>query len=176
VAGLRVGRLDLLRRSLTVCETAAQVGGFADVKTPASRRTLLVPPFLVDVLEHLATCGLTQADSESLVFVGVRGGRLHASNWNRRDWGPATRKAGIPGFHFHWLRHTSVALMVEVGTHPRVIQERLGHSSWATTMDTYGHILAATDDGVTDRLDSMFRTPNGTQLARPTMLTPRSGV
>jgi integrase len=66
------------------------------------------------------------------------------------------KKAGVKNFHFHALRHTSVALMVEVGTHPRVIQERLGHSSWATTMDVYGHILAVTDDGVTERLDAMF--------------------
>ena len=44
---------------------------------------------------------------------------------------------------------------------PRIIQERLGHSSWATTMDTYGHILEATDDGVTGKLDGMFRPSKG---------------
>lgn len=65
--------------------------------------------------------------------------------------------------------------MVELGTHPRVIQERLGHSSWATTMDTYGHILSATDDGVTDRLDAMFRSISGTPMARPAVKRRTSG-
>lgn len=173
IAGLRVGRLDLLSRTLTVAETAAQVGGFSDVKTPASRRTLPIPPFLVEILaEHLAERGLTRADADELVFVSSTGGRLQASNWHKRSWQPALKKAGLEGFHFHWLRHSSVALMVELGTHPKVIQERLGHASWATTMDTYGHILSTTDDGVTDRLDAMFRTASGSRKGS----TPEQGA
>jgi integrase len=46
IAGLRVGRIDFLRRSITVTETCAEVDGrveFADVKTSASRRTLEMP-------------------------------------------------------------------------------------------------------------------------------------
>jgi integrase len=157
VAGLRVGRLDLLGRTISIVETAAQVGGFTPPKTASSRRTLTLPSFLLEMLaEHLARRGLTRADPESLVFVAPRGGRLHASTWSRRYWIPATKMAGMPGFHFHWLRHTSVALMVEANAHPRVIQHRLGHSSWSTTMDTYGHFFATADDGVTDRLDDMF--------------------
>ena len=111
--------------------------------------------------EHLAARGLTAADKDALVFVAQRGNRLRIENWRKRVWLPATEKAGLAGYHFHWLRHTSVALMVELDTHPRVIQERLGHSSWATTMDTYGHILEATDDGVTGKLDGMFRPSKG---------------
>ena len=158
IAGLRVARLDLLKRTLLVAETAAFTGEMADVKTPSSRRTIPIPAFLAEMLaEHLAGRGLTAADKDVLVFTAQRGNRLRIENWRKRAWLPATEKAGLAGFHFHWLRHTSVALMVELDTHPRVIQERLGHSSWATTMDTYGHILAATDDGVTGKLDRMFR-------------------
>lgn len=158
IAGLRVGRVDLLKRTLLVAETAAFTGEMADVKTASSRRTIPIPAFLAEMLaEHLACRGLTAADKDVLVFTAQRGNRLRIENWRKRTWLPATEKAGLAGLHFHWLRHTSVALMVELGTHPRVIQERLGHSSWATTMDTYGHILAATDDGVTGKLDRMFR-------------------
>ena len=63
VAGLRVGRLDLLRRKVTVTETLAEVRGhlqFADVKTKAARRTLDVPDFLAVMLaEHLTARGST---------------------------------------------------------------------------------------------------------------------
>ena len=43
-------------------------------------------------------------------------------------WLSATDEAGLASLHFHWRRQTSVALIVELGTHRRVIQERLGHS------------------------------------------------
>jgi hypothetical protein len=61
IAGLRVGRVDFLRSNLAVVETRAEVEGrlmFADVKSPASRRTLALPPFLVELLAaHLAARG-----------------------------------------------------------------------------------------------------------------------
>ncbi len=70
IAGLRVGRLDLLARTLTVAETVAATGGFADVRTSSSRRTLPISPFLVEMLaEHLARRGLTRSDADQLVFV-----------------------------------------------------------------------------------------------------------
>src|SRR5579885_3372628 len=60
IAGLRVGRLNFLSRqpSLTVVETHTEIGGFQDVKTPAGRRVILLPPFLVTMLAaHLARRG-----------------------------------------------------------------------------------------------------------------------
>ena len=156
VAGLRVGRVDLLRRTVTVAETAAQVGGFADVKSASGRRTIAMPPFLADmVAAHLAARGLTARDSKELLFVAVEGGRLHAANWHKRDWKKAVAASGL-AVKFHGLRHTSVGLMVATGTHPKVIQQRLGHSSWTTTMDVYGHVLASVDDGVTDKLEELY--------------------
>ena len=167
IAGLRVKRLNLLRRTLLVAETVAQVGGFADVKTEASRRTLSLPPFLAEMLaKHLALRGLGGADGEELVFVGPRGGPLVYTNWHKRYWAPAVVAARVEGFRFHGLRHTSVALMVDVGVHPKAIQERLGHSSFATTMDVYGHLLASTDDHVTDQLQAIFGSADGTSMAR----------
>ena len=57
VVGLRVARLNFFRESLEVAETIAEVRGKhvrAEVKSPASRRTLAVPPFLIAMLsEHL---------------------------------------------------------------------------------------------------------------------------
>ena len=32
-------------------------------------------------------------------------------------------------------------MALKVGVHPKVVQERLGHSSIAITMDTYSHVL-----------------------------------
>lgn len=50
----------------------------------------------------------------------------------------ATR-AGHPGVTLHGLRHGHAAGLIKTGAHPRVVQDRLGHSSAAFTMQVYGH-------------------------------------
>ena len=47
---------------------------------------------------------------------------------------------GITGVRQHDFRRTFIALHVEAGTHPKLVQERVGHSSIALTMDLYGKI------------------------------------
>jgi integrase len=163
IIALRVGRLNFMSRnpSLVVVETHTEITGFQDVKTPAGRRTIQLPPFLVSMLaEHLARRG-SPGPSE-LVFVAPRGGTLLMTNFHRRVWLPAVRAAGLEGFTFHGLRHSTVGLMVEMGHHPLVIQKRLGHSSSQTTMDVYGHIMSTLDESVTGDFEDLFRK------ARPT--------
>ena len=42
---------------------------------------------------------------------------------------------------FHDLRHSAATLLLSQGTHPKVVQELLGHSQIAVTMDVYSHVL-----------------------------------
>jgi integrase len=42
---------------------------------------------------------------------------------------------------FHALRHTAATLALEAGVNPKVVQERLGHSSITLTLDTYSHAV-----------------------------------
>nr|WP_282104361.1 tyrosine-type recombinase/integrase [Exiguobacterium sp. 17-1] len=49
--------------------------------------------------------------------------------------------AELPPVTLHGLRHTHATLLLEVGTHAKVIQERLGHADAKTTMDTYAHVI-----------------------------------
>ncbi|MGB2884707.1 MAG: tyrosine-type recombinase/integrase, partial [Dehalococcoidia bacterium] len=37
-------------------------------------------------------------------------------------------------------RHTHATIMLKQGVHPKVVQERLGHSTISTTLDTYSHV------------------------------------
>jgi integrase len=155
VVGLRVGRVDFVRHALAVVETCAEVSGrvmFADVKSPSSRRTLDVPPFLLAMLtEHLARRG--RPESEELVFVAPEGGPLRRSTFRTRVFTPAVRRAGLDGLTFHALRHSAVGLMVEAGAHPEAIKARLGHASIRTTSDVYGHVLPGVDAGVSAALE-----------------------
>lgn len=47
----------------------------------------------------------------------------------------------LPRLRFHDLRHTHATVLLKAGQHPRVVQERLGHSSVTITMETYSHVL-----------------------------------
>ena len=41
----------------------------------------------------------------------------------------------------HGLRHSHASHMLASNIHPKIVQERLGHSSIAITMDTYSHLM-----------------------------------
>lgn len=41
----------------------------------------------------------------------------------------------------HDLRHTHVALALQAGVHPKVVSERLGHSTVSLTLDVYSHAV-----------------------------------
>jgi integrase len=158
IGGLRVSRLDLLRRRLTVVETLSEVRGrvmFSEPKTAASRRSVTLPRFLCDELAgHLAT--LLEVDPAGLVFTAVKGGPLRRTNWRRRVWLPAVAATVGDPMRFHDLRHTHAALLIAQGEHPKVIQSRLGHASIRTTLDTYGHLFEGLDEAAAERLDEAW--------------------
>jgi integrase len=173
IAGLRVDRIDLLRHTLEVAETVAEVDGRvmrADVKSRAARRTLELPPFLVEILaEHLVRRGLTGASGSALVFVAPDGGPLRPANFRSRVWAPALRRADLDGqgLTFHHLRHSAVGFLIDANASLAVMQRRLGHASIRTTLDVYGHVLPATDRASTAHLESLFGSATGTPMARP---------
>ena len=47
---------------------------------------------------------------------------------------------GLPRLTLHGLRHTWATLALEQGIHPKVVQERLGHSTIAITLGLYSHV------------------------------------
>lgn len=74
-----------------------------------------------------------------------------------RVWKPALRETGVdPRLRIHDLRHTAASLLIAQGTHPKVIQEHLGHSSIAITMDRYGHLYPSERPRVAAALDEVF--------------------
>ena len=51
------------------------------------------------------------------------------------------RRTKLTGFRFHDLRHTHATHLLKQGVHPKIVSERLGHSTVAITLDTYSHVL-----------------------------------
>ena len=57
---------------------------------------------------------------------------------------------------FHDLRHSAATLMVERGVPLKAIQETLGHTSFAFTMDRYAHHSDALRAEVATRMEGVF--------------------
>jgi len=157
LTGLRLHRLDLLRRNLTVAETLTDVKGhvrLAAPKTAAARRQIALPRFLCDELaRHLAEW---PTERDGFVFEAPEGGPLRRTNFRRRSWLPAVRASVGEPLRFHDMRHSHAAMLIAEGEHPKVIQARLGHSSIQVTLDTYGHLFEGLDEAAADRLDAAY--------------------
>jgi integrase len=170
-AGLRVGRLDFMRGTLTVAEqlTRGERGRavLGAPKSEAGRRTLTVPAPLMEMLsEHLARRGLTGADTDAFVFVMPGGGPLDYSHWRRRVWLPATRAAALDGVTFHDLRRVNATAMVLDGVDVRTAQARLGHSDPRLTLGVYAAATSEGDEAAADRLGDRFLGVRGADVVQ----------
>ena len=58
---------------------------------------------------------------------------------------------------FHDLRHTAARLLLALNTRPKVVQELLGHSQIAVTMDVYSHVLLTMQHEAMNGLDKLLR-------------------
>jgi integrase len=58
---------------------------------------------------------------------------------------------------FHTLRHTCASLLLAQGVHPKIVQEMLGHSSVAITIDLYSHVTPSLQTEAAQRLDAILR-------------------
>jgi Phage integrase family len=71
----------------------------------------------------------TPDNDQALVFTSPMGTPLRHSSFYRRAWLPAVAKVGLPGIHFHDLRHAGNTLTADAGASLRELMDRMGHSS-----------------------------------------------
>ena len=105
--------------------------------------------------DHLSR--FVEPAGDALVFTSSNGKPLRLSNFRNRVWRPAVMQTGLPeDLRIHDLRHTAASLPISHNVHPRIVQEHLGHSSIAITMDRYGHLYPEDRLPVAKVLDSVY--------------------
>ena len=57
----------------------------------------------------------------------------------------AVARHAMPCLSVHGLRHSWATLALQAGVHPKIVQERLGHSTISITLDIYSHVNHAMD-------------------------------
>lgn len=164
--GLMWQDVDLEAGTLAVRRTMSRgVGGTWELGTPksaAGRRSIALPVLAVDALRRHRVRQLERQlslgpvwDPTGFVFTNETGGPLHVNTLTRRYEGLVI-EAGVPRIRFHDLRHTSATLLLSLGEHPKIVQERLGHASIAMTMDRYSHVTQDMQRGAAQALDVLF--------------------
>jgi integrase len=117
------------------------------LKTRQSRRTLVLPPSLVEALRSQrdrqafarSAAGDRWRDTD-LVFTTPIGTAIDPDNL-RKQWKSLLQKAGIRDQRFHDLRHAAASLMVADGVPMTAVSRVLGHSVTSTTMNLYAHAM-----------------------------------
>lgn len=93
---------------------------------------------------------------QNIVFCGKNGKFLEP---NKMGWrlDKLLAQTGFPHMRFHDLRHSAETILLAAGVHPKMVQERLGHSSIAMTLDVYSHVLPSMQQETARTIDDLFK-------------------
>ena len=138
---------------------------FDEPKTEKSRRFVSVPSPVVETLRrHRAKLAAERLaapawqpwpDHEELVFPTQLGAPTEPRN-ALRAFASIAESAGLTGVGLHTLRHSAASSLLLSGTHLRVVQEMLGHSSYGVTADIYAHVNVEQQREAAERLGEAF--------------------
>jgi integrase len=165
ITALRWRAVDLDRGQASIEVSTEQTRDRVREKSPKSGRgrAVALPALVIDELRQHR---LRQA--ESLLRLGVRLTEDHHVVM-RADGLPLQprsithafdmflRTRGLPHVRLHDLRHGHATQMLASGIHPKIAQERLGHSSIAVTLDLYSHVLPGMQADAAAKVDGALR-------------------
>ena len=163
ITALRWKSIDFDNAQLAVIASTEQTdaGAIREKEVKSGRaRTVAIPSMAVDELRRWR---LQQA--EELLRLGVRADD---------EWHVVTQADGSPlrprslthvvsaflkewNMTLHGLRHTHASHMLASKIHPKVVQERLGHSSIAITLDIYSHLMPNMQGEAAAAVDEVLR-------------------
>jgi len=159
-------QLLVLKNGLSLEETT---------KSKSGRRSVVLPD---DTIRELKAHKKRQAQEKlllgeayqnnGLVFCKEDGTPLDPREFTKR-FQRHLEKAGLPKVRLHDLRHTHASLLLARGVHPKVVQERLGHSSITMTLDLYSHLTPGLQEAAAATLNGLLgkeKSPADMQGAR----------
>lgn len=135
---------------------------FTQPKSEKSRRTIaLSPSSVITLTEHKqkqrkyrSALGLSQPEDD-LVFSTAEGKPFRPDTVSRA-WATMAARAGVKVIRLHDARHTHASLMLKQGVHPKIVQERLGHSSIQITLDTYSHVAPGLQEAAAESFEKLI--------------------
>lgn len=166
ILALRWKNVDLGRGVVGVVQSLEQTKAglrFKDTKN-SRNRSITLPKFAIEELrrlkreqaEELLLLGVRQT-SDTLVCCRADGEPLQPRSVTQQFTVLRARVKDLPRIRFHDTRHSHATQLLADGVHPKVAQERLGHSTITTTMDLYSHVTATMQADAAARIDAAFQ-------------------
>ena len=174
--GLRLGEalglawddIDFERSRLTVRHGLEKLTGkrfrLVETKSEHGYRTIFLPAVALAALHHQRAAQEREREIAGsawkgspwpLVFTSTVGTPLFHRNVHRR-FCELLDIGGLRRVRPHDMRHSAAALLIAQGVHAKAIQELLGHSSVAFTLQVYGHLFEEAKRETADKMDSIL--------------------
>jgi integrase len=168
IVALRWRNVDFEKRTVRVVESVEQVGINLRFKAPKTEkgRAIMLPEYALEELkswktkqrEELFSLGV-EATEDTFVFGRSWDGGVRKPDGLTGEFRVAIRQIpDLPIIRFHDLRHSHATQLLTEGVHPKIAQERLGHSTITTTLDLYSHVTDTMQNDAAEKLDSAFRS------------------
>jgi integrase len=166
ILALRWSDVDLILCQVSISRTIHQLHNgkiiYGEAKTAKSRRMIALSPSATIVLrEHWEaqqklreSLGLLPFTDDDLIFCQFDG-RPYLPDSITHAWHKLALRCGLKGVRLHDARHTHASLMLKQGIHPKIVQERLGHSSIQITLDTYSHVTPGLQEAAANKFDDI---------------------
>jgi integrase len=165
VLGLGWRDIDLDAGRLSVTRTLIRGKGqpqFSEPKTDRSRRSVALDGETVALLREHRKRQLEERlqwgpayDDQGLVFSREDGSPIWPRTFSRA-FAAHLKAAELSPIRLHDLRHTHATLALAAGIHPKVVQERLGHSNVGITLDTYSHAVPAMQEDAAAKVAALI--------------------
>jgi integrase len=160
---LRWRHVDLDRGTMKIVESFEQTQRGLRFKPPKNNRSraVVLPAFAIEELrrrkkeqaEGLLRCGVRQSQ-DTLLCTQPDGEPMTPVQLTHRFSRLTAKLNGLPKLRFHDLRHTHATQLLLAGVHPRIAQERLGHSTVALTLDLYSHVTSAMQEDAAAKINA----------------------
>ncbi|MCH8983857.1 MAG: site-specific integrase [Acidobacteria bacterium] len=166
--GLRWESVDWDNNRVAIVDTVVPVDNkptlrIGETKSRRSRRVIALDPETIAVLrthrlqqnEERIAAGAAY-ENHDLVVADELGG-IVSPDWYTRTTKRLAAEAGVTPLGPHAARHSWASIALAAGTHPKVVQERLGHSSIAITLDRYSHLTEGMDRDAAELVAALIR-------------------
>lgn len=171
VCGLTWDCVDLEKGFIEVKKQLQEVNGMLELtalKTAGSNRKIILLDYTINALKVLK-----EKQEENKSYLGNKyskvdyvvcknDGNPYAPSYVGRNYRRVLKdykiceELGIPIIRFHDLRHTHATLMLKANINPKIVADRLGHSTVKMTLDTYSHILPGIQEEAIKKLNTIM--------------------
>jgi integrase len=162
ILALKWGDIDFNKKTLHIKASLAKIKKGYGLKLPKTKRSIrkislydFVVEELVAIRDSIPEGNKKQYNQSGHFIVSTRDGNYLVKTTLLKEWKKLIQESGVKPIRFHDLRHTHATILLQSGTNPKVISERLGHSAVSITLDIYSHLTPVMEEGLNSAMSQL---------------------